>query len=230
MQGLEILDAFLERNPSLPETNPELNNAVDHAPLEIEVKFYLSDIHPTRDRLVAMNAAHSGPVFETNIRFENSRKSLKKEGALLRLRHDERSRLTYKSTPSTPDGQFKIHRELEVEVGDFQVCKDILKALGYFPEQVYEKWRETFVVDGTCLVIDTMPYGVFLEIEGNKSEIREMADRLGLDWKKRIILNYLEIFERIQREEGLAFADITFDNFKAVHLDINKYLPLLYAG
>jgi adenylate cyclase class 2 len=126
--------------------------------------------------------------------------------------------------------EFKIHEELETEVGDFQACKDILKALGYLPEQVYEKWRETFVVDDTCLVIDRMPYGVFLEIEGKKSKIREMADRLDLDWKERIILNYLEIFEVIKGEEGLAFADITFDNFKGIRLDMNKYLPLLYAG
>ena len=214
----------------MPEIHPEPNDAMLHAPLEIEVKFYLSDDNPTRDRLMAMKAVHSGPVFETNIRFENKQKSLKREGALLRLRHDERSRLTFKSTPSTPDAQFKIHEELETEVGDFRVCKDILKALGYLPEQVYEKWRETFVVDDTCLVIDTMPYGVFLEIEGEKSKIREMADGLGLDWKKRIILNYLEIFEVIKRDEGLAFTDITFDNFKDVRLDMNKYLPLLYAA
>ncbi len=230
MQGLEISDAFFERNLPLPETNRELNDAMVHAPLEIEVKFHLPEIDPTRDRLIAINAAPSGRVFETNIRFENTLKSLKREGTLLRLRHDDRSRLTFKSSPSTPDTQFKVHKELEVEVGDFQACHDILEALGYFPEQVYEKWREAFVLDHTSLLIDTMPYGTFLEIEGEKSNIREIADRLSLNWKERILLNYLEIFEVIQREENLGFADITFDNFKGLTLDINKYLSSLYAG
>lgn len=214
----------------MPEANRELNDAMVHAPLEIEVKFHIAAIDPMRDRLIAMNAAPSGRVFETNIRFENRLKSLGREGTLLRLRHDDRSRLTFKSTPSTPDTQFKVHKELEVEVSDFQTCQNILKALGYLPEQVYEKWRETFVLDDASLLIDTMPYGTFLEIEGEKSKIREIADRLSLHWEERILLNYLEIFEVIQREEGLGFADITFDNFKGVHLDISKYLPAMYAG
>jgi adenylate cyclase class 2 len=214
----------------LSETNREPNDAMVDAPLEIEVKFHLSDIDPVRERLIAMRAIPSGRIFETNIRFENRSKSLKREGVLLRLRRDDRNRLTFKSTPSTPDTQFKVHKELEVEVGDFQACQDILKALGYLPEQVYEKWRETFVLEDTNLLIDMMPYGTFLEIEGEKSGIREIADRLGLDWKERILLNYLEIFEVIQRELGLDFVDITFDNFEGVPLDISKYLPLLHAG
>ena len=214
----------------MPDTDRELNVAVVDAPLEIEVKFHLPDIDPMRDRLIAMDAAPYGRVFETNIRFENGLKTLKKEGILLRLRRDDRSRLTFKSTPSTPDTQFKVHNELEVEVGDFQACQDILKALGYLPEQVYEKWRETFVLDDTSLLIDTMPYGTFLEIEGEKSRIRAIADRLSLNWRERILLNYLEVFEFIQREEGLGFSDITFDNFKGVLFDMNKYLPSFYAG
>ena len=200
------------------------------APLEIEVKFHLPEIKPLRDSLLAIDAIHCGRVFETNIRFENVSNSLRKQGILLRLRKDDRIRLTFKSSLSRPDTQFKVHRELEVEVGNFDACHSILKGLGFHQEQTYEKWRETFVLNNTKFLIDTMPYGVFLEIEGQKSSIRNNADRLGLNWKKRILLNYLEIFEVLQREEGLHFSDITFENFKATSLDIRKLLPLLYAG
>jgi adenylate cyclase class 2 len=210
--------------------NRELNHGIMDLPLEIEVKFHLPEIEPIRDRMLAMQAIPSGRVFETNIRFENALKSLKEQGILIRLRHDDRSRLTFKTSLPTPDTQFKVHKELEVEVGDFHACRSILEALGYYPEQTYEKWRETFVLDNTNLLIDTMPYGVFLEIEGEKSHIRKMADSLSLNWKERILLNYLEIFEVIQRAEALRFSDITFDNFTAIHFDIEKHLPLLYAG
>jgi adenylate cyclase class 2 len=210
--------------------NRELNHSTAYSPLEIEVKFHLPEIEPIRDRLLAFRATPSGRVFETNIRFENALKSLKKQGILIRLRQDDRTRLTFKACLPTPDTQFKVHKELEVEVGDFETCRSILEALGYYPEQTYEKWRETFVLDDTNLLIDTMPYGEFLEIEGEKSHIREMADRLGLNWEERILLNYLEIFEVIQRAEDLRFSDITFDNFRIIHFDIEKYLPLLYAG
>lgn len=200
------------------------------APLEIEVKFHLPEIKPVRDGLLAIGAIQNGRVFETNIRFEDVSKSLRKQGILLRLRKDDRIRLTFKSSLSRPDTQFKVHRELEVEVGDFDTCHSILKGLGFHQEQTYEKWRETFVLNNTKFLIDTMPYGVFLEIEGQKSSIRNNADRLGLNWKKRILLNYLEIFEVVKREEGLNFSDITFENFRAKNLDIRKLLPLLYAG
>ena len=205
------------------------NSETLHGPLEIEVKFHLPEIKPVRDRTLAMGATHCGRVFETNVRFEDASESLKKQGILLRLRKDDRIRLTFKSNLSRPDTQFKVHRELEVEVGDFDACHSILEGLGFHPEQAYEKWRETFVLNNTNLLIDTMPYGLFLEIEGQKTHIRNLADRLGLKWEERILLNYLEIFEIVQREEGLHFGDITFENFKATHLDIRKYLPLLYA-
>jgi adenylate cyclase class 2 len=205
------------------------NSETLHGPLEIEVKFHLPEIKPVRDRTLAMGAIHCGRVFETNVRFEDASESLKKQGILLRLRKDDRIRLTFKSNLSRPDTQFKVHRELEVEVGHFDACHSILEGLGFHPQQAYEKWRETFVLNNTNLLIDTMPYGLFLEIEGQKTHIRNLADRLGLKWEERILLNYLEIFEIVQREEGLHFGDITFENFKATHLDIRKYLPLLYA-
>jgi len=201
-----------------------------HDPLEIEVKFHIPAIKPLRDSILAMGATHCGRVFETNVRLEDVSKSLKKQGILLRLRKDDRILLTFKSTLPHPDTQFKIHRELEVEVGDFHICHSILEGLGFHPEQAYEKWRETFVLNSTNLLIDTMPYGIFLEIEGQKSHIRNIADRLDLKWEERVLLNYLEIFEILQREEGLGFSDITFENFKDVHSDITKHLPLLYAG
>ena len=200
-----------------------------NGPLEIEVKFHLVEVKAIRDRMLAMGATPCGRVFETNIRFEDASKSLKKQGILLRLRKDDRILLTFKSSLPRPDTQFKIHRELEVEVGDFDVCHSILKGLGFHPEQAYEKWRETLILDNTNLLIDTMPYGVFLEIEGQKPHIRNVADRLRLKWEERILLNYLEIFEIVQREEGLHFNDMTFENLKAIPLDIRKYLPLLFA-
>lgn len=200
------------------------------SPVEIEVKFYLSEVDSVRDRLLAMGATPYGRLFETNIRFEDEAKSLKDQGILLRLRKDDRIRLTFKSPPARPDKEFKVHRELEVQVDDFDTCHAIVEGLGFHPEQTYEKWRETFALRDTKLLVDTMPYGTFLEIEGGKSDIRNLTEQLGLRWHERILLNYLEIFEIIRREANLLFNDITFDNFKVTPVDIRKYLPMMYAG
>jgi len=198
-------------------------------PVEIEVKFYLADVAGMREQILALGATAFGRVFEANIRFDDKARGLKGRGVLLRLRRDDKARLTFKSPPADPDEDFKIHRELEIEVDDFETCQAILEDLGFHGEQAYEKWRETFTLAETKLLVDTMPYGTFLEIEGEKTDIRHISNLLNLKWEHRILLNYLEIFDIVRQGENLAFDDITFENFRASPVKIERYVPMLYA-
>jgi adenylate cyclase class 2 len=103
--------------------------------------------------------------------------------------------------------------------------------LGYHREQVYEKRRRTYKLGDASLCLDAMPFGDFLEIEGEKADIRRIADGLNLDWKQRILTNYLRIFDIIRKDLGLGFTDITFDNFQdAGSIDMSPYLDRLTAG
>ncbi len=197
--------------------------------LEIEVKFYLTDIESVRNRITELGAVCQGKVFESNIRYEDADNTLIQKKSLLRLRKDSSVKLTFKSEPPVKDNQFKIHRELEVEVSDFSIMHRMLEALGYHKEQVYEKWRETFILNNTHFCIDNMPYGDFLEIEGEKTAIRDMADKLGLKWEKRILMNYLRIFDIVRQEMNLSFSDITFDNFKNLRVDSSRFLHRIEA-
>ncbi|MCP4346792.1 MAG: class IV adenylate cyclase [Desulfobacterales bacterium] len=198
--------------------------------LEVEVKFYLEEISAVRSRIIETGAENRGKAFETNIRFEDENKTLIQKKSLLRLRKDSAAKLTFKQKYPSEDDQFKVRREYEVEVSDFDVMKYILESLGFQKEQIYEKWRETFVSNGTCFCIDTMPYGNFLEIEGEKEDIKNLAGRIGLKWEKRILLNYLGIFEIIKQKLNLGFSDVTFDNFKDIRVDFSEYLHLIEIG
>jgi adenylate cyclase class 2 len=195
--------------------------------LEIEVKFYLSDMDAIRDRILELGAVSRGRFFETNLRFDDADNGLLQKKSLLRLRRDTKTILTFKSEPPFKDNQFKILRELEVEVSDFDTMKDILESLGFREEQVYEKWRETLNLNHVSLCLDTMPYGNFLEIEGEKEAIKQLASRIGLQWNKRILLNYLAIFDVIRKKSNLPFYDVTFSNFINIKFDVAKYLDLL---
>ena len=192
--------------------------------LEIEVKFFLPDLNSVRESLIKLGARSLGRFFEVNIRFEDRDKSLIKKNALLRLRKDNRVTLTYKSEPEPHDLNFKIFRELEVEVSDFDVMESILNSLGFCAEQVYEKWRETLVLQNTHFCLDTMPFGTFLEIEGNRENIPDMARKLGLEWEDRILFNYLKIFDVLKRQENINFSDVTFENFKHLSFDFSEHL------
>ncbi len=192
--------------------------------LEIEVKFFLPDLNSVRESLIKLGARSLGRFFEVNIRFEDRDKSLIKKNALLRLRKDNRVTLTYKSEPELDDLNFKIFRELEVEVSDFDIMESILKSLGFCAEQVYEKWRETLVLQETHFCLDTMPFGTFLEIEGNRENIPDMARKLNLKWEDRILFNYLKIFDVLKRQENINFSDVTFENFKHLSFDFSEHL------
>jgi len=194
---------------------------MDH--LEIEVKFLLEDLADMRERIIQIGGVCNGPVFESNIRFESGSQELKQQRSLLRLRQDQNTTLTFKREPLTPQDQFKIHTEYEVQVDNFDVMKKILEALGFHQEQVYEKKRETIFMQDTMLCIDRMPFGPFLEIEGSQKNIREMAHRLGLAWEDRILLNYIAIFDRLKQACNLPFSNITFKNFERFPVDVRAY-------
>ena len=199
-------------------------------PVETEVKFHLADPDAMRARLTALGARSLGRSHERNIRLEDEGRSLIHRKCLLRLRRDRKTILTFKSLPADADPAFKQLIETETDVSDFDAMLRILAALGFHPEQVYEKWRETLVLDKTTFCLDALPFGDFLEIEGSREAIMAFAGRLGLDWPRRIVLNYLEIFDCLRKRHCLPFRDVTFENFAPQAVCIDSVLHVLEAG
>jgi len=197
--------------------------------LEIEVKFYLENVEPVREKVLSAGAKSGGRIFENNICFDDAQDSLKARQSLLRLRKDKTVTLTHKSKPVAGETEFKVLKELEVEISDFDMMLSILETLGYHRTLVYEKYRETLSIGQTKLCIDNMPFGDFIEIEGNKADIRNLAQELGMSWDRRITDNYRSMFEVIREKQALSFSDITFENFNTVQVDIKPFLPLFEA-
>ncbi len=202
--------------------------------LEIEIKFYVPDIDSIRAKISSFGAELKDSGFETNLLFDDDEMRLTRGKKLLRLRQDSRCRLTVKAPPddvdTTKTNQFKIFREMEVGVSDFQTMIAILEQLGFYPRQVYEKQRETYLFNHTELCLDTLPYGHFLEIEGGKDDIRKAAEIIGLSWEKRITANYMSLFATIQKQLSLPFNDVTFENFKKMEIDKFRLHKILEEG
>lgn len=171
------------------------------------------------------------------MRFDDARHSLARGQQLLRLRQDDRGRLTFKGLAHrSQDSQAKVREELEVEVSDAAAMAAILQRLGFLPRQVYEKYRETFMLDGVEVVLDELPFGDFVELEGEtvdgpaggardqEAGIRRAAQRLDLDWERRIVDNYLALMARLKQHYDLPFDDLTFDNFAGVHAPVRAIL------
>ena len=182
--------------------------------VEIEVKFFVEDRATLRDRLMAGGACSKGEVFESNRRYDDPAGRLQTARCLLRLRQDRRAHLTFKRPRPMEATECKVYDEYEVVVDDFDRMHLILTAIGLQSVQVYEKRRETFLWGDAVICIDELPYGNFIEIEGSPEIIRETARQLQLPWSRRILTNYLHIFEVLRRELGLAYRDLTFQNME----------------
>jgi adenylate cyclase class 2 len=188
---------------------------------EIEVKFLIEDLVAMRQRLVALSATLSTPrTYEENLLFDTPDVQLRRQGRVLRLRRDRRNRLTYKEPQTHHDADFKIMQEYEVEVSDFGQAHAILTKLGFAVALRFEKYRETFTYQGAEIVLDEVPFGVFMEIEGSQDAIRAIVTALGLDFNARLVSSYIDIFDAVCTTYKLPVTDITFEAFRPLAIDL----------
>lgn len=196
---------------------------------ETEIKLHVPDLEKVAQRLRTAGATLAAPrVYERNVRYESVGETLVPRGIVLRLRQDSRIRLTYKEDGREIDGV--LHRtEIEVEVSDFAAMELILSKLGYFPHMIYEKYRTTYTLDGAEIVLDEMPYGNFVEIEGDKDTIESVINRLELQDAPRYAAGYAALFDRVRRHLGLHVKDLTFANFEGVAVPESAFQPVSLA-
>lgn len=179
-----------------------------------------------RERLLAAGAELKKPrIYERNVRFDTADGRLYEELSLLRVRQDTAVTLTYKGTPENlPQSEAKVREELEVQVSDFDTLSQIFQRLGFAPMQVYEKYRETFQWQDVEIVLDELPYGNFIELEGDESGIKTAVAHLNLDWQDRIVGNYLGLMAQLKAHHNLPFNDLTFGNFANLDISIADIL------
>jgi adenylate cyclase class 2 len=192
--------------------------------IEIEAKYYVKDFEPIRKILRSLGAILTcARILERNWRFDTPDRRLTKHGEVLRIREDDRVRLTYKKSI-----QGTLERlEIEIEVDDREKTQKFLEAIGYQDFFIYEKLRETFELDELEVVLDEVPYGRFIEIEGPSVEsIRQLSNELHLQWDRRLASTYLAIFKRLKTEHNLPFRDATFEAFSQVDEALLKDLGL----
>ena len=181
---------------------------------ETEAKFYVRDLSRVRSRLEELGARLiQERTMETNLRFDLPGAPLRAQGRVLRLRRDTSTKFTYKSASTNEQGVLS-REEIEFEVEEFDKAKRFLEALGYQKLVYYEKYRTTYEWNGALIMLDELPYGNFVEIEGNTvGAIRAIADQLHLKWDTAIATSYNALFDRVRNALSLAVQDLSFAEF-----------------
>jgi adenylate cyclase class 2 len=124
--------------------------------------------------------------------------------------------VTYKGLGSI-EGGARLRKELEFTVSNFDTTKEVFEELGYAVYMMYEKYRTTFRLGNLEVVLDELPYGNFVEIEGPDGEsIQQAARQMGLNWDARILESYTVLFENARMYLGFDFRDLSFENFKGL--------------
>jgi adenylate cyclase, class 2 len=179
---------------------------------ETEAKFHVKDPGKIRSRLDELKATLIQPrVHEVNLRFDTSNGDLRRAKQVLRLRQDEQAHMTFKG-PASKQGRVMSREEIEFVVEDFERAKQFIEALGYQQSAFYEKYRATYELDEHHIMLDELPYGDFVEIEGEDiKSIRKISDKLGLRWEAAIEASYLALFERVAKSRGIDKDRLAFD-------------------
>ncbi len=147
--------------------------------LEIEKKY---KIDPKRlaeltAKLGELNAEFAYETFEENYLHRGGK--LDENTAFLRLRKtDSVNTLTYKEKAQT-EGEFKQQIEFETVVSDVEATEHIIEKLGYKLSVVYEKRRKAWHLGGVEVVLDEVPFGHYMEIEGKIDDILKVEELLG---------------------------------------------------
>ena len=184
---------------------------------ETEAKFHVQNLGKIELRLLELKAQLIQPrVHEVNLRFDRSDGELRNSFRVLRLRQDDIARFTFKGPSVEKEGGILSRQEIEFEVGDFDSAKQFLEAIGFQVVVFYEKFRTTYELNDTHIMLDELPYGSFIEIEGeNVESIHSIADLLGLNWEAMVKAGYHALFERVAGKYGLDVSKLSFENLES---------------
>lgn len=177
---------------------------------EIEIKFKIGSPGSIRKKLKNLGAKFLGKAFERTVRFDTKNKNLEEEGKFLRVRTGFKSVITFKRKIAKKNIGFKEREEIEFEILNPKEMEIILENLGFTKKLIMEKYREKWQWENAEIVIDKLPFGNFIEIEGNKKAIIKTARYLGLNLKDGITATYWDLWKDYRKKRGIRNENIVF--------------------
>ena len=153
--------------------------------IETERKYRLSEkrLEEIISMLNKLGAQFEKEVFEVN--YQHRGGEMDERGATLRLRKiGDFTVLTYKEKVKSDEGT-KQKIEYETHVADVEAMEQIIERLGYRLTAVYEKRRKYWKLNDVEVVLDELPFGLFMEIEGTIESIDKAEKKLGLKEAER---------------------------------------------
>ena len=143
-------------------------------PIEIEKKYRLTSAQrrAVEKRMRALGHKPKPVEFEENTIYRGGNLHFGKRALRLRRENGE-AILSFKQRIPTKS-LTKHQNENETRVSDADAAHAIIEALGFSRVLVYEKRRTRWQVGEAKVVIDELPFGLFMEIEASEKEIERV--------------------------------------------------------
>ncbi|HLJ27071.1 MAG TPA: class IV adenylate cyclase [Candidatus Angelobacter sp.] len=181
--------------------------------METEVKFRIDDLTELTARLRKASIRLATPrTHEMNTLFDFRAHTLRKQGALLRVRkYGDRWTVTFKGKARI--GRYKSRPEIETRVEDGEALTSILENTGFVAVFSYEKFRTEWTDGHGQIVVDETPIGNFGEIEGPGKWIEAVARQLHISPAQYITDSYGTLFQKWRRHtrsraKNMCFAEV----------------------
>ena len=180
---------------------------------EIEVKIEL-----TPEEFNAFTKGFSGFHFERTFGYFKKDFSNIKEGIFPRIKYvenpdkEEKIILTVKRKVKD-NAHFFEREEMEVKIQegtDIETLRAMLKSLGFNKEIIFEKKRKNIFKDNMVISFDELPFGFFVEFEGEPEIINKYLDEYRLADRPRITRAYLGLWEDYRKAHNIAEENCVF--------------------
>ena len=170
------------------------------AKTEKQVKYKINNFDYISKRLIEIEAIFIGGFMEKTIRYDNDDLKCSNNGIFIRTKSGMKNVLTLKEIPTDSSNTSFERITTEVEVDNINKIGYILEKIGLTKKFIMEKYRLFFKYDNVDILIDELPFGIYLEIKGEDNEINRITKMLNIDETDLIKMTYWDIYDKIKKD------------------------------
>ncbi len=170
------------------------------AKTEKQVKYKINNFDYISKRLIEIEAIFIGGFMEKTIRYDNDDLKYSNNGIFIRTKSGMKNVLTLKEIPTDSSNTSFERITTEIEVDNINKIGYILEKIGLTKKFIMEKYRLFFKYDNVDILIDELPFGIYLEIKGEDNEINRVTKMLNIDEADLIKMTYWDIYDKIKKD------------------------------
>jgi adenylate cyclase, class 2 len=179
-------------------------------PIEIEKKYRLSlkDRRAIEKHLRARGSRPKPLEYEENTIYCGGNLGFGMRALRLRRVNGE-AILTFKERIPSKSA-IKHQKENETRVKNADATDAILRGIGFTPALVYEKRRTRWDVGKAKVVIDELPYGLFMEIEASEKEIKRVEKLIDAERLPAVTETYPAMTAQLGKKNRKGIIEVRF--------------------